>query len=187
MCPVTGRRRRLAAKAVRAQSHRHVAVAWFPVKNRPETGKPSGRSFPTAKGWCSRPNGRRPGRRPRGAGGEPGRWLRFGQNRSWVRLAKMRGAFSPSCRGASQRDTNADPSTAEPHCDASRSMRARAVARPHPSRRAHASSRLHNVSRVRAPQDEDEQRRGILHHVKQPNSFPRPHCCVRALPLTHPR
>jgi hypothetical protein len=29
---------------------------------------------------------------------------------------------------------------------------------------------------------------GILHHVKQPNSFPRPHCCVRALPLcfTHP-
>jgi hypothetical protein len=28
----------------------------------------------------------------------------------------------------------------------------------------------------------------ILHHVKQPISFPRPHCCVRALPLcfTHP-
>ncbi len=24
---------------------------------------------------------------------------------------------------------------------------------------------------------------GILHHVKQPISFPRPHCCVRALPL----
>jgi hypothetical protein len=29
---------------------------------------------------------------------------------------------------------------------------------------------------------------GILHHFKQPISFPRPHCCVRALPLcfTHP-
>ena len=28
----------------------------------------------------------------------------------------------------------------------------------------------------------------IIHHVKQPFSFPRPHCCVRALPLcfTHP-
>src|SRR5262249_38078437 len=31
---------------------RHVAVAAFPVNNRPETGKPRGRSFRTAAGWC---------------------------------------------------------------------------------------------------------------------------------------
>src|SRR6266545_739063 len=37
-------------------------------------------------------------------------------------------------------------------------MRAHAVARPRPSRRAHASSRLHNLCRMRAPQDEDDHR-----------------------------
>jgi hypothetical protein len=35
-------------------------------------------------------------------------------------------------------------------------MRANPIARPHPSRRAYAGSRLHDVSRMRAPQDEDE-------------------------------
>jgi hypothetical protein len=41
---------------------------------------------------------------------------------------------------------------------------------------------------MRAPQDEDEHRVTTAHDVKQPFSFPRPHCCVRALPLcfTHP-
>jgi hypothetical protein len=37
-------------------------------------------------------------------------------------------------------------------------MRAYAKARPHPSRRAHARSSSKNISPVRAPQDEDEQR-----------------------------
>jgi hypothetical protein len=37
-------------------------------------------------------------------------------------------------------------------------MRANPVARPHPSRRAYARSSLKNVSRMRAPQDEDEHR-----------------------------
>jgi hypothetical protein len=41
---------------------------------------------------------------------------------------------------------------------------------------------------LRAPQDEDEYRVTTAHDVKQPFPFPRPHCCVRALPLcfTHP-
>jgi hypothetical protein len=71
-------------------------------------------------------------------------------------VAKMRGAFSPSCRGTSQRDASAGAATAEARCDASRSMRAQAVARPHLSRRAHARSSSQKVSRVRTPQDEDE-------------------------------
>jgi hypothetical protein len=45
---------------------------------------------------------------------------------------------------------------AEARCDASRSMSAQAVARPHLSRRAHARSSSQKVSRVRTPQDEDE-------------------------------
>src|SRR5262245_986695 len=42
--------------------------------------------------------------------------------------------------------------------DASRSMRANPIARPHPSRRAHARSNLRNFFGTRAPQDEDDQR-----------------------------
>ena len=42
-----------------------------------------------------------------------------------------------------------------PRCDASRSMRANALACPHPSRRAY--SNLLNVFFIRAPQDEDKQ------------------------------
>jgi len=49
-------------------------------------------------------------------------------------------------------------SPASLRCDASRSMRAHALARLHPSRRAHARSNLPNVFGMRAPQDEDEHR-----------------------------
>src|SRR5215813_9791840 len=41
-----------------APTARHVEVAPLPVKNRPKTGKPSRRSFPTAAGWSSRPRRR---------------------------------------------------------------------------------------------------------------------------------
>src|SRR5262249_27155840 len=41
--------------AEHATAARHVAVAAFPVKNRPETGKSNQRSFPTAAGWCFTP------------------------------------------------------------------------------------------------------------------------------------
>jgi hypothetical protein len=60
--------------------------------------------------------------------------------------------------------------------------------RPHPSRRAHARSSLKDVFRMRALRMRTNISCGILHHFKQPISFPRPHCCVRALPLcfTHP-
>jgi hypothetical protein len=48
-----------AAGGVRSADHapmaRHVGVAAFPVKNRPETGKRSLRSFPTAAGWFFAP------------------------------------------------------------------------------------------------------------------------------------
>src|SRR6516225_1529462 len=45
---------------------RHVGVAALPVNNRPETGKPSRWSFPTAAGWFFvLMKDRRPGRRPR--------------------------------------------------------------------------------------------------------------------------
>src|SRR5262249_43248112 len=66
-------------------------------------------------------------------------------------------------------------------------MRANAIARPHPSRRAYARSRLRNVFRPRAPQDEDEHR--VLHSspyspYKQPLPFPRrvsaPGVCILA-------
>src|SRR5262249_51320887 len=50
MCwPLTGLR------ADRTLTARHVGVAPLPVKNRPETGKPSWRSFPTAAGWFFAP------------------------------------------------------------------------------------------------------------------------------------
>ena len=41
--------------ADRALTARHVGVAAFPVKNRPETGKRTRRSFPAAAGWFFRP------------------------------------------------------------------------------------------------------------------------------------
>jgi hypothetical protein len=60
------------------------------------------------------------------------------------------------------------------------------VARPHPSRRAHARSSSQNFPACAPPQDEDEHRRGVLHHVKQPSSFPRrafaPGVCISASP-----
>ena len=46
-------------------------------------------------------------------------------------------------------------SAADARCGASRSMRAHALARPHPSRRAYAHSSLRKRLRMRAPQDED--------------------------------
>ena len=58
-------------------------------------------------------------------------------------------------------------------CDASRSMRANPITRPHPSRRAHAPASLRNVFGMRAPQDEDEQRVVQNSSYKQPISFPR--------------
>ena len=48
-----------------------------------------------------------------------------------------------------------DASTDSGRCDASRSMRATSIARPHPSRGAHARSTLRERLRMRAPQDED--------------------------------
>jgi hypothetical protein len=70
-------------------------------------------------------------------------------------------------------------------------MRAYAKARPHASRRAHARSSSKNISPVRAPQDEDELHLRVHSSPYQTAhvfSFPRPHCCARALPLcfTHP-
>src|SRR5262249_370092 len=42
-----------------------LKFAAFPVNNRPETGKPSRRPFPTATGWCFvAKKDRRPRRRP---------------------------------------------------------------------------------------------------------------------------
>jgi hypothetical protein len=74
-------------------------------------------------------------------------------------------------------------------CDASRSMRAHAAARPHPSRRAHAPSRLRNAFGMRAPQDEDEQR--VLHSSPCQTALlvPAAHICARALHLcfAHPQ
>jgi hypothetical protein len=58
-------------------------------------------------------------------------------------------------------------------CDASRSMRAHALVRPHPSRRAHAHSSLGNFFGTRAPQDEDEHRLLQSSPYKQPLPFPR--------------
>jgi hypothetical protein len=40
------------SESPRALTARHVGVAPFPVKNRPETGTPSRQSFPAAAGWC---------------------------------------------------------------------------------------------------------------------------------------
>ncbi len=134
-------------------------------------------------------------------------WLRlakcalgsFDQNDRWVRFAKTRGAPRPHAeehRSATQAQVL---SAADARCDASRSMRAHALARPHPSRRAYARSSLRDRSSPRAPQDEDGRARGELrlvpeplavipfHDVKQPISFPR-RICVRGLRLcfTHP-
>src|SRR5262249_43819071 len=61
-------------------------------------------------------------------------------------------------QGASQRDASAGASTAQIRCDASRSMRAIRVARPHPSRRAYGRASLRDLFGIRAPQDEDEHR-----------------------------
>src|SRR6516225_5414145 len=91
--------------ADRAPTARHVEVAAFPVKNRPETGERSLRLFPTAAGWFffvlmkDRRPGSPPAKRaesrdhnqrlwamgPRFRGDDPSR-IR------WVRLAKMRGS-----------------------------------------------------------------------------------------------
>src|SRR5262249_9513466 len=38
----------------------HATVAPFPVNNRPETGKPGRRSFPTAAGWSRSSRGKPP-------------------------------------------------------------------------------------------------------------------------------
>jgi len=101
------------------------------------------RSFRTAAGWSAAPpvvmdpgsRYARPGRDygsplsplPRGAGAGTtggGMLASFGQNRSWVRLAKCATLSCPHA-GEHRRATRVQiPSAAEPRCDASRSMRA---------------------------------------------------------------
>jgi hypothetical protein len=85
----------------------------------------------------------------------------------WVGLPKMAvGFISPKCTAPSRPHAEEYRSsmraqvlpTAVARCDASRSMRAHTVARPHPSRRAHARSSSQKGSGVRAPQDEDGHR-----------------------------
>ena len=55
-------------------------------------------------------------------------------------------AVAPHAEEHRSADARAGASPAQARCDASRSMRANRVARPHPSRRAHARSSLRNVS-----------------------------------------
>jgi hypothetical protein len=111
-----------------------------PCKEQAENRKAKRAIISYSQRWCSRPNGRRPGRRPRGAGGEPGLgfvWPRsqlgsFGQNARRL-LALM-------LRSIAERDRAQVLPTAVARCD------------------AHARSSSQKVSRMRAPQDEDDHR-----------------------------
>src|SRR5262249_33560058 len=69
---------------------------------------------------------------------------------AWLRSAKMRRAPAPHAE-EHRANGRMDAPTASA---ALRSMRAKPIARPHPSRRAHAPSNSRNVFGVRAPQDE---------------------------------
>jgi hypothetical protein len=113
----------------------------------------------------------------------------FGQNHSWVRLAKMRGgAFALMLRSiAAHRERR--------RCHRGRALRCvskheGATHRPvlilrdaRTQVRVCGTSSACALLRMR-PDIES----CTVHHVKQPISFPRPHCCVRALPLcfAHP-
>jgi hypothetical protein len=79
-------------------------------------------------------------------------------------------------------------SPASLRCDASQSMRAHALAPPHPSRRACARSNSRNVFGVRAPQDEDEHRVVHSSRFQTAHLVPAAHVCARGLRLcfTHP-
>src|SRR5262249_28615614 len=120
-------------------------------------------------------------RASRGAPRGDDRW----PNDPWLRLAKTTlGSFRQNARRSlalMRPDASAGASTAQARRDASRSMRANRVARPHPSRRAYAPSRLRSFFRTRAPQDEDEHRVLQSSSYKQPFSFPRRIFCARGL------
>ena len=81
-----------------------------------------------------------------------------------------------------------DASTDSGRCDASRSMRATSIARPHPSRGAHARSTLRERLRMRAPQDEDEDPGLHSSRCQTAHLVPAAHFCVRGLRLcfAHP-
>ena len=81
-------------------------------------------------------------------------------------------AVAPHAEEHRSADARAGASPAQARCDASRSMRANRVARPHPSRRAHARSSLRNVS-ASALLRMDEHRVLQSSPYKQPFSFPR--------------
>ena len=70
-------------------------------------------------------------------------------------------------------------------CDASRSMRAHRVARPHPSRRAYARSTLRKRLRMRAPQDEDSIAFQPSSQCQTAHLVPAAHVCARGLHLLH--
>jgi hypothetical protein len=96
----------------------HVLVAQLPVKNRPETGSPRGCSFSTPAGWF------------------------------FARAKHAPCCVSPKCALSCPHAEEQRSATRaqvlpplKPRCDASLSMRANALACPHPSRRAHARSR----------------------------------------------
>src|SRR5260370_8644842 len=67
----------------------------------------------------------------------------------------------------------ADRYAAEARCDASRSMRAHPLARPHPSRRAYARSVMWDLFGIRAPRDEDRKLALRLTAQNNTSSFPR--------------
>src|SRR6266511_786575 len=118
---------------------RHGAVAALPVKNRPETGTLGRRSFRAAAGWSAAPT------LPLGFVWPKLSLGSFGQN------------AQPTLRPHAEEHRSAKGHACSAdwlRCDASRSMRARAVARPHPSRRRCAPPQ----DEAFETQDEDDHR-----------------------------